>query len=282
MELNPTENLSIDQTTVVPLYEPQETLEENQRQVKDNDAFYAAALVPSEDPLEMYDNLLEDIYSVGDSEVIKSLRSEYIQTKNLEQAGYVESLVADETIDRNTKRKLLSNSLNYNKDRGTLRSAYLDAMSMQEMADQDYSDQEIEHITLRLHALKTEEDFNSMLKDVTGMIKGELPLPNLSQQEIDNLKDPKFLENFLENVWDPVIAEPAALVQTLVVGLLPYVAEIIGTGASWGYKALTEDEKVSVTKQREIARKVIAEHGGEWLIETYQDFIGLFGIEKKT
>jgi len=274
-------NLTIDQNTNVPLYEATESIEENQRAVKDNDAFYATALMPSEDPIEMYDNLLENIYSVGDSEVVQALRSEYIQSKNLEQAGYVESLIADTTLDRNTKRKLLSNSLNYNKDRGTLRSAYLETMSMQEMAEQDYSDQEIEHMTLRLHAIKTEEDFNAMLKDVTGMIRGDIPLPNVSQQEIDQLKDPKFLENFLENVWDPVIAEPAALIQTLVIGLLPYIGEIAGTGASWAYKSLTEEEKVNVSKQREIARKVIAEHGGDWLLETYQDFIGLLGIEKE-
>jgi len=274
-------NLTIDQNLVVPLYEPTESIEENQRVVKDNDAFYATALTPSEDPIEMYDSLLDEIYSIGDSQVIQALRSDYIQSKNLEQAGYVETLIADPVLDKNTKRKLLSNSLNYNRDRGTLRSAYLDAMSMQEMADQDYSDQEVEHMTLRLHALKTEEDFNAMLKDVTGMIRGDVAVPNLSQQEMDQLKDPKFLETFLENVWDPVIAEPAALVQTLVIGLLPYIAEIAGTGASWGYKSLTEEEKVNVTKQREIARKVVAEHGGDWLIETYQDFISFFGIEKE-
>ena len=276
MELTPKQNFTIDQDTTLPPYEGvnRDVLT---GKVDYNDAFYGAALMGSEDPLETYLGLIDEMETMGDSAVLHTLRSQYQTFASQEQASFVENLVADESIDRATKRAVLEKQLKFNKPENvSLRSQYLEGIANAQMATMpEFSDNVANDLKFKIHGLKTKQDFTKMLEDLSGMIQGTTPIPELTDQEFK--ESGSLLDAIGEKVWDPIIAEPAALFQTLVIGLAPYIGELIGTG----YIAATDGKDTNITEAREEARKVVAEHGGDWLIETYQDFIKFFGIEKE-
>ena len=276
MELTPKQNFTIDQDTTLPPYEGvnRDVLT---GKVDYNDAFYGAALMGSEDPLETYLGLIDEMETMGDSAVLHTLRSQYQTFASQEQASFVENLVADESIDRATKRAVLEKQLKFNKPENvSLRSQYLEGIANTQMATMpEFNDNVANDLKFKIHGLKTKQDFTKMLEDLSGMIQGTTPIPELTDQEFK--ESGSLLDAIGERVWDPIIAEPAALFQTLVIGLAPYIGELIGTG----YIAATDGKDTNITEAREEARKIVAEHGGDWLIETYQDFMQFFGIEKE-
>ena len=266
----------IDSSTELPAYEP-----ENQdvitSKVDINDAFYGAALSGSDDPLQSYLDYVEEMQSTGDSYVVQALRNQYRAFGNQEQALYVENLIADESISTEDKRKLLAKQLTFNKPESrSLRSQYLETLANSELAEMpEFSDGLENAKKFKIHGYKTKEDFNKMMNQVSGILKGTEALPQLTDKEQEEASS--LLGSIAENIIDPVVAEPAALFQALVIGLVPYLAELAGTG----YIAATDGVDTNITKAREQARKVVAEHGGDWLLETYQDFMGFLGIEKE-
>lgn len=266
----------IDSSTELPAYEP-----ENQdvitSKVDINDAFYGAALMGAEDPLQSYLDLVEEMQSTGDSYVLQALRNQYREFGNQEQALFVESLVADESISTADKRAILNKQLKFNRpENRSLRSQYLDSLVTAELAEMpEFSDSLENSKKFKIHGYKTKEDFNKMMNQVSGILQGTEALPQLTDQEQEEASS--LLANIGENIIDPILAEPAALFQAVVVGLVPYLSELIGTG----YIAATDGVDTNITKAREQAREYVNKEGGEWLVETYQDFLGFFGIEKE-
>lgn len=269
----------IDSSTELPAYEP-----ENQdvltSKVDINDAFYGAALSGSDDPLQSYLDYVEEMQTTGDSYVVQALRNQYRAFGNQEQALYVENLIADPNISTEDKRKLLTKQLTFNKPESrSLRSQYLETLANAELAEMpEFSDNLENAKKFKIHGYKTKEDFNKMMNQVSSILNGTEALPQLTDKEQEEASG--LLGSIGENIIDPVVAEPAALFQAVVVGLVPYLGELLGTGVVYAQdKAM--GLKTNVTRAREKSRAIINREGGEWLMETYQDFLGFFGIEKE-
>lgn len=274
MELTNQAPLILNGNTRLPEYEADKLPEK----INVNDAAYGAFLSGDPDPLGTYENILTEMQNLGQSQIIDTLRNHYRQASDMKQAAFVEGLVADPTIDNVTKTKILKEQLNYRNPENTiLRSAYLDTLANLELASSDaMTDDEANLIEYKIKGLKTQEDFTNMMINLGDIMLGKAPIPQLSDEEVAS-NDTGLLSNLAEKVWDPVIAEPAVLFEAFIIQLAPYLAELVGTG----YIAATDGVDTNITEARAKARKVAQDYGGEWLLDTYHDFLGLLGIEKE-
>lgn len=243
-----------------------------------NEAFYASALSGVEDPVDLYDNILQEYNSQGDSAVVRELRNQYSRSQDIMQASFVENIIADPGIDIETKRNLLKDiSVGGYKSR-SLRDAYLDEIANDYGATQtDGSEAALTTLNLQVRDIKVKQDWHKAMEMYADMlINGKIPEVNTAENEqVLKQLGPNWLEKIDEKIIDPVLAEPLMLFQQLVVGLVPYVAELLGTAV------LAPTDRYTITTAREKARKVVAEHGGDWLIENYQDFAQWLGIERE-
>jgi len=243
-----------------------------------NEAFYASALSGVEDPVDLYDNIIQEYTTRGDSAVVQELRNEYSRSQDIMQASLVENIIGDPGIEIEAKRNLLKDiSMGGYKSR-SLRDAYLDQVANDYGATQtDGSEASLQTLNIQVRDIKVRQDWQKAMETYSNFVlKGQVPEVNTQENEqIVKQLGPNWLEKIDEKILDPVLAEPLMLFQQLIVGLIPYAAELLGT------LALAPTDKYTMTTAREKARKVVAEHGGDWLIENYQDFAKFMGIEKE-
>jgi len=268
---------SFDSNIKLPAYES-EVSQLNVQEDIDSEAFYASAISGVEDPIDLYDDIIQEYTATGDSAVVNELRNQYNKSQDIRQASFVENIIADESIDTDVKRNLLKDiSMGGYKSR-SLRDAYLENISNDYAVTQtNGTDAELVNIDLHIRDLKIKQDWQKTMQTFSDLILNN-KIPDINMQEAEQVKEllgPTWLEKVDEKLLDPVLAEPLMLFQQLVVGLVPYVAELLGTAV------LAPTDRYTITTAREKARKVVAEHGGDWLIENYQEFAQWLGIEKE-
>ena len=251
------------------------------RQDNLNDAYYAAFLSESEDPLNVYTTIVDDLETLGTSEVIKTLRNHYRASEDQQRAMFIEDLVANNELSLPNKRKILEQQLRYNDpEQAELRSAYLDTVANMELADMpEFSDAQAEAVNLKIQNIKTKEDFNKMMVKLNGYLTGNEALPILDESQLAKLSEDE-VEGFFEEAKDVIVREPAVLFESFILALVPYISEIVGTGVIYTQDALMGLD-TNVTKARSKARNIINRTGAQWLYDTYHDFLGFFGVEKE-
>ena len=271
---------SLDPNVRVPLYSDSETPDQSAKFLKQtaHDAFYGAALSQDEDPITFYDNIIEQMEAEGDSILLDSIRQSYKQSNDLEKIAYVESLATNTETPVEVKRALLQ-KIALDDSEKSLRTFYLENLVNNRIVEENLLDNNIEEITFKVHGGKLRADLETVLKETGDIMQGKKPAPVLDENAVQNVHknlEPGFFKNLAENVWDPIVSEPMSFLQMLV--MLPsYVAEL----ATTGYIAATDGKDTNFTEARKEAQKIVAEEMGDWLIENYQQFAGLFGIEKE-
>ena len=267
----------IDSNVKIPAYKSELDEIKPQEDIS-NEAFYASALSGVEDPVDLYDNILQEYANQGDSAIVQELRNQYSRSQDIMQASFVENVIADPGIELDAKRNLLKDISVGGYKSTSLRNAYLDQIANEYGATQtDGSEDSLTTLNLQVRDIKVKQDWHKAMEMYADLvINGKMPEVNTAENEkVLQQLGPNWLEKIDEKILDPVLAEPLMLFQQLVVGLVPYVAELLGTAV------LAPTDKYTITTAREKARKVVAEHGGDWLIENYQDFAQWLGIERE-
>jgi len=268
---------SFDSNIKLPAYESEVTKANIQEDIE-SEAFYASSIAGVQDPVDLYDDIIQEYTATGDSAIVRELRNQYSKSQDIAQASFVENIIGDESIEIEQKRNLLKDIAMGGYKSRSLRDAYLEGISNEYAATQtNGTDGELVNLNLQIRDLKVRQDWQKTMQTFADLVINN-KIPDVNLQEAEQVKEmlgPSWLEKVDEKLFDPVLAEPLMLFQQLVVGLVPYVAELVGTAV------LAPTDKYTITTAREKARKVVAEHGGDWLIENYQEFAQWLGIEKE-
>ena len=118
----------------------------------DNDAFYASVLSQSEDPVGVYEQIkMQQEANDGMSDIIINVRNYYKQQKDSEKALLIEEIIADETIDRESKKQLLE-SFTLGEDKFTLQDEYLNFLTNSRLAEQpEVTAEDLEYVDFKIN-----------------------------------------------------------------------------------------------------------------------------------
>ena len=263
----------VDSTTEIPDYNPRAVEYQLNPTYTRDDAFYAATSLGNDKPLETYYQLMEDLETKGESETINALRYQYQSKKDIERGIFLENIIADPSFTKQEKKYILNKQLQFNNpEQASLRSMYLEGLTAKELEENPVlSDAQVEGLTYKVHAFKSEADFMKSVQKIANMVNGSEPLPDNAGKVLDG----DMFDQIMETYWDPVIAEPLAAYEALVLGLVPMIADWVGTG----YIYATDEDMKSVTQAREKARKVIQDAGHEDFIKAWRKIAKFFGVE---
>ena len=263
----------VDSTTEIPDYNPRAVEYQLNPTYTRDDAFYAATSLGNDKPLETYYQLMEDLETKGESETINALRYQYQSKKDIERGIFLENIIADPSFTKQEKKYILNKQLQFNNpEQASLRSMYLEGLTAKELEENPVlTDAQVEGLTYKVHAFKSEADFMKSVQKIANMVNGSEPLPDNAGKVLDG----NMFDQIMETYWDPVIAEPLAAYEALVLGLVPMIADWVGTG----YIYATDEDMKSVTQAREKARKVIQDAGHEDFIKAWRKIAGFFGVE---
>ena len=266
----------LDADAELPIYNPSENRLPLTSPINKNDAFYATALTESENPLQDYYTRIEELEATGDSMVVNALRSQYRQKKDLDRAMFIENMIADPSFTKQEKSYILDKQLRLNDPaQASLRSMYLETLQQKEIDENPViTDEELDGLAYKIHNYKTKEDFLESLGIINDIVTGKTPVP---EQEPNKKLDGSMFDQIMESIYDPVVAEPLALFNTLIVGLAPYISELAYTGFLYA----TEEEIQSVTDARTKARTVINESWGEELYDAFFYVANALGVERE-
>ena len=260
----------------LPLYNPSEDRVPLANPTDKKDAFYGTAINGSDEPLQDYYERIDELNATGDSMVLNALRSQYQQKKDLDRAVFIENLVIDPGFSKKEKQYILDKQLKLNDPaQASLRSFYLETLQAKELEENPVmTDKEIDGLAYKIHNYKTKDDFLTSLGYVNDIVTGKTPPPDADPNK---KLDGTTFDQVMESIYDPVMAEPLALFNTLIVGLAPYISELVYTG----YTYATDDEIQSVTEARNKARKVINESWGEDLYDAFFYVANALGVERE-
>ena len=255
----------------------------------DNDAFYASVLSQSEDPVGVYEQIkMQQEANDGMSDIIINVRNYYKQQKDSEKALLIEEIIADETIDRESKKQLLE-SFTLGEDKFTLQDEYLNFLTNSRLAEQpEVTAEDLEYVDFKINKLKIDQALDNFGTDlVSNKVKEDLPKIDKKFNENFNVVT-SILEQY-EKAGKVTIREGANALQVML-NILPLMTELALTGAHQGVAALGDKAEIDWLKQtfpdvkwgearEKIAKFLMTEEYAEFINEQFVQ--NLLGYEKE-
>jgi len=245
----------------------------------DNDAFYASILAQSEDPVGVYEQIkMEQEANDGMSDIIINVRDYYRRQKDSEKALLIEEIIADDTIDRESKKQLLE-SFTLGEDKFTLQDEYLNFLTNSRLAEQpDITPDDLEYVDFKMSKLKIDQSLYNFGTDlVSNAVKVDLPkIDKKFNTDFNTLTS--IMEQY-EKVGKITIREGANALQVIKL-TIPLLAELAVTGAHQGVAAISEKTEIDWLKQafpdvkwgearQKVAKFLKTEEYAEWLNNLY-------------
>ena len=236
-----------------------------------DDIFYASALLGKDNPVDLYNNLLEEYNTRGEVAVVNNLRHDYKKSKDIEQASLIENIIGDETIDRNTKRNVLQEFAHgkYSVD-PKLKDLFLDKMVEEDIATsyEPIDDLKLNSTNLKIGKLKAYQEYDDIVDKATDTLLNLKTAEKLTDDDIlnalDNLKIKtnaagvdntqeavrKSLEFLSEADGQPqdigfgshVVGNALTGFKAFVLGLIPWASEIVISPIAAPFSELTVTE----------------------------------------
>lgn len=256
-------NSYIPEGTVLNPYKPREPKVPN----TDNDAFYASVLSQSDDPVGVYEAIeLERRSNDGLSDIITNVRNFYKQQNDTQKALLIEEIIADESIDRESKKQILE-SYTLGTEDFNLKDEYLNFLTNTRVANlPEVNDDDLELLDLKINKLKAEQEIENAFANPKP--SGNLPLISKNvQQTISTIGD----------LRDTTTRETVNAFQVFL-QVFPLLLEVAGTTAYQGASALGEKAEIDFLKKAypdvdwetargKVSKVLKTEEYAEWLNE---------------
>jgi hypothetical protein len=262
----------------------------------EDEVFYTAALTGGDDPVNRYQDMLEEYRLKGESSLVNTVKNQYKEQKDLEKAVVVESIIADESIDKQTKMNLLQEFAygKYNSD-GKVKDAFIDYYAQQKasVTYTPFEELELESISLQAGKLKAYQEYDDIIDQASDIFLNKGSYPKLTDDEIldalDNLKlrtgavgtdsvkeaVTQSLDHLASDSYgfgSEIMGNVLTAFKTVVLGYIPWVSEIVISPVAAPFSELT------VTEIREGVRDWWNNpYVGDWL-KTEKGIDDLYGV----
>ena len=243
-----------------------------------NDAFYAAVLSGTEDPVAVYEEIEKEKESnKGLSSIINSVRSYYKNQKDMDQAIAIEGIIADETISVEDKKEILRNYSVAKPLEHNLQDDYLNFLTASELANQpEVTDDDLEVADFSIATTKLEQDLEKAGSNYITNSKTLKDMPEVVKQSINNIGD---LVSTVNDISKLGRREALNLAQ-VVLGAIPLLIEVSNNVMYQAAAELGEKAEIDFLKRAypdvdwETSRNNIAEFIGsrKWS-ESINEFI---------
>jgi hypothetical protein len=232
----------------------------------EDEVFYTAALTGGDDPVNRYQDMLEEYRLKGESSLVNTVKNQYKEQKDLEKAVVVESIIADESIDKETKMNLLQEFAygKYNSD-GKVKDAFIDYYAQQKasVTYTPFEELELESVSLQTGKLKAYQEYDDIIDQASDIFLNKGSYPKLTDNEIldalDNLKlrsgafgtdsvkeaVTQSLDHLASDSYgfgSEIMGNSLTAVKSFVIGLIPWLTEVIVSPVAAPFSELTVTE----------------------------------------
>ena len=141
-----------------------------------NEAFYIAATSGSEDPVGVYQQILNELDINGYSQTILDAQLNWQKEQDVVKKAYLENVISDPQLSKEEKKQVLDD---YNKSdimSHTLQDKYFQNLSQEEIISNnwDASNEDLVSYEVQLNQIKVQQDFGKVLNVAGKVLKGEV------------------------------------------------------------------------------------------------------------
>lgn len=146
--------------TIAPYTDPILSSSDN-----NNELFYAAASIPSEDPIQLYQELREEVSINGYSETINEAQILWKNEQDDIKKDYLRNVIEDPSISKNEKTQAIKNYEMSGIVSSTLQDKYFNDIVNEEILSNNWdNDEDLEQVEIEYSKLKVDQQYSKLLE----------------------------------------------------------------------------------------------------------------------